>query len=38
MIKAPYAGVVAEVNVVLGDMAMPGRPLLTVYDPAALRS
>jgi multidrug efflux system membrane fusion protein len=29
--------VVADVDVVLGDMAMPGRTLLTVYDPAALR-
>lgn len=37
VIRAPYAGVVSEVDVVLGDMAMPGRPLLTVYDPAALR-
>jgi membrane fusion protein, multidrug efflux system len=37
VIRAPYAGVVANVAVVLGDMAMPGRPLLTVYDPAALR-
>jgi RND family efflux transporter MFP subunit len=37
VIRAPYAGVVSEVNVVLGDMAMPGRPLLTLYDPAALR-
>jgi membrane fusion protein, multidrug efflux system len=37
VIRAPYAGVVAEVPVVLGDMAMPGRPLVTVYDPAALR-
>lgn len=37
VVRAPYDGVVAEVNVVLGDMAMPGRPLLTVYDPAALR-
>jgi len=37
VIQAPYDGVVADVNVVLGDMAMPGRPLLTVYDPAALR-
>lgn len=36
-IRAPYAGVIANVAVVLGDMAMPGRPLLTVYDPAALR-
>lgn len=36
-VRAPYAGVVAEVPVALGDMAMPGRPLVTVYDPAALR-
>jgi multidrug efflux system membrane fusion protein len=36
-VKAPYDGIVSEVSVVLGDMAMPGRPLLTVYDPAALR-
>ena len=37
VVRAPYAGVVAEVPVALGDMAMPGRPLLTLYDPAALR-
>ncbi|WP_284617556.1 efflux RND transporter periplasmic adaptor subunit [Aquabacterium humicola] len=37
VIRAPYAGVVAGVAVVLGDMAMPGRPLLTLYDPTALR-
>jgi len=37
VVKAPYAGVVSDVAVVLGDMAMPGKPLLTVYDPAALR-
>lgn len=37
VVKAPYDGVVADVAVVLGDMAMPGRSLLTVYDPAALR-
>jgi RND family efflux transporter MFP subunit len=36
-IRAPYGGVVASVPVTLGDMAMPGRPLLTLYDPAALR-
>ena len=36
-VKAPYDGVVSEVPVVLGDMAMPGRALLTMYDPAALR-
>lgn len=37
VVKAPYDGVVADVPVTLGDMAMPGRPLLTMYDPAALR-
>ena len=37
VVKAPYGGVVANVSVVLGDMALPGRPLLTLYDPAALR-
>jgi RND family efflux transporter MFP subunit len=37
VVTAPYAGVVAEVPVALGDMATPGRPLLTLYDPAALR-
>ena len=37
VVRAPYAGVVSEVPVTLGDMAMPGRPLLTMYDPTALR-
>jgi len=37
VVKAPYGGVIAEVPAMLGDMAMPGRPLLTVYDPASLR-
>ena len=37
VVKAPYGGVVASVSVVLGDMALPGRPLLTLYDPVALR-
>lgn len=36
-VVAPYAGIVAEVPVALGDMAMPGRPLLSLYDPTALR-
>ena len=36
-VKAPYDGIVSEVAVVLGDLAMPGRPLLILYDPAALR-
>jgi multidrug resistance efflux pump len=26
VVRAPFAGVVAEVPVALGDMAMPGRP------------
>jgi len=36
-LNAPYTGVVSEVAVTLGDMAMPGRPLLTMHDPSALR-
>lgn len=36
-VRAPYAGMVSEVPVSLGDMALPGRPLLTLYDPSALR-
>lgn len=37
VVKAPYASIVSEVSVALGDMAMPGRPLVTLYDPASLR-
>lgn len=37
IVRAPFAGIVSEVPVSLGDMAMPGRPLLTLYDPTALR-
>lgn len=37
VLKAPYDGIVSNVAVVLGDMAMPDRPLLTIYDPRALR-
>ena len=37
VVRAPYGGVVSEVPVTLGDMAAPGRALLTLYDPAALR-
>lgn len=36
-LNAPYAGVVSDVPVTLGDMVMPGRPLVTMHDPAALR-
>jgi membrane fusion protein, multidrug efflux system len=34
---APYAGVVATVSAEVGDMASPGVPILTVYDPSELR-
>jgi len=37
VLAAPYAGVVSDVPVMLGDMAMPGRLLMTVYDPVAMR-
>ncbi len=37
VVRAPYAGVVAEVPVALGDMAMPGRALMTLYEPGTLR-
>jgi RND family efflux transporter MFP subunit len=37
VVRAPFAGIVSEVPVSLGDMAMPGRALLTLYDPTALR-
>ena len=37
VVNAPYAGVVSDVSVTLGDMAMPGRPLVTVYAPSVLR-
>jgi RND family efflux transporter MFP subunit len=37
VLRAPFAGVVADVPVALGDMALPGKPLLTLYEPGALR-
>ncbi len=37
VVQAPYAGIVAQVPVALGDMALPGRALVEMYDPAALR-
>lgn len=37
VVKAPYAGIVSEVPVSLGDMAMPGRALVSMYDPTRLR-
>lgn len=37
IVNAPYAGVISDVPVALGDMAMPGRALITMHDPSALR-
>ena len=37
VIQAPFSGVVSEVPVTVGDMAMPGRALLTMHDPSSLR-
>lgn len=36
-ITAPFDGVIAARNVDAGDMAQPGRALVSVYDPTALR-
>ena len=36
-VSAPIAGVVAQRHLNLGDMAAPGVPLFTVYEPKALR-
>ena len=36
-VRAPFNGVVSDVPVTLGEMAMPGRPLVTLHDPSALR-
>ncbi|HPH06698.1 MAG TPA: efflux RND transporter periplasmic adaptor subunit [Methylotenera sp.] len=37
-ISAPYAGIVAEVLTEVGGMAMPGQPMLVIYDPSSLRA
>ena len=37
VLNAPYAGVISDVPVTLGDMAMPGRALITMHDPSELR-
>ncbi|MFD1709002.1 efflux RND transporter periplasmic adaptor subunit [Ottowia sp. GY511] len=37
VVRAPFDGVIASVQVEQGDMAMPGRPLMTVFDPSSLR-
>ena len=37
VVQAPFSGVISEVPVTLGDMAIPGRPLIVMHDPSALR-
>ena len=37
-IVAPYSGVVSARHVEIGEMAVPGRPLMTGFDPASLRA
>jgi RND family efflux transporter MFP subunit len=36
-VTAPYSGVVAARHVQLGEMAAPGKPLMTGFDPSTLR-
>ena len=36
-VTAPISGVVAQRHVELGELAAPGRPLVTVFDPRSLR-
>ncbi|HAK96029.1 MAG TPA: hypothetical protein DCM87_13815 [Planctomycetes bacterium] len=37
IVRAPFAGVVIEKRVDPGDLAAPGAPLITLYDPRELR-
>jgi RND family efflux transporter MFP subunit len=37
IVVAPMAGIVARRHVEAGDMAMPGTPLFTIYQPGSLR-
>jgi len=37
VVLAPYDGIIAAVTALVGDMAMPGRPLMEIYDPNVLR-
>jgi len=36
-VAAPLAGIVAQRHTELGEMAAPGKPLITVYDPRGMR-
>ena len=37
VVTAPMAGLVAQRHIELGEMAAPGRPLITIFDPRGLR-
>lgn len=37
VVHAPYDGIISDVPVVAGDMAMPGRPLVVMYAPGQMR-
>lgn len=37
-VTAPIAGIVAQRHAELGDLATPGKPLVTVFDPQSLRA
>lgn len=36
-IQSPYNGIVSNMPSAVGDMAMPGQPIMTVYDPTEMR-
>lgn len=36
-INAPYIGIVSDMPSAVGEMVMPGKPIMTVYDPKDLR-
>lgn len=38
VVTAPISGLVAQRHAELGDLAMPGKPLVTVFDPKGLRA
>ncbi|MFN3885133.1 MAG: efflux RND transporter periplasmic adaptor subunit, partial [Rhodocyclaceae bacterium] len=38
VVTAPIGGIVARRHAELGDLAMPGKPLVTVFDPKGLRA
>ena len=36
-LTAPYSGTVSEVSATVGETALPGKPLLTLYEPSEMR-